>query len=130
MQASASSVLTTAALPASRDPLWDLAEPRVPCERGQVNGKAQARSDLGNSWVLCREVATAPALVLAACPAWGIRRAGASKGCAGSAGAAAAQGLGCERACQGKGKAACALKLFFPFLSKQKTNLLQGPKDY
>lgn len=62
--------------------------------------------------------ATAPVLLLAAPPARGIWRSGASTGRAGSAGAAAARGLGCERACQGKGKAAHALKLFFPFLSK------------
>lgn len=99
-----------------------------PCEQGQVKSRAQASSDLGNSWVLCREVTTTPVLLLAARPAQGIPRAGASKGRAGSAGAAAAQGLGCEQACQDKGKPACALKLFFPFLFEQKTDVPKAQK--
>lgn len=125
LQAPASSFLTTAALPGSMDLLWDPVQPLL-CLVSRVRWTAKLRPEV--PWETAGSCAGRWPQHQCCCWLPALPR--ASKGHAGSAGAAAAQGLGCEWVCQGKWKAAWALKLFFPFLSKQKTNLFQGPKDY
>lgn len=116
----------------------------VPCERGQVNGKA--KSDMGNSWVPRKGGGCSTGIAVGHPPCPGTAT-GAAQGAQGmqricrTEWDAAAPCSGCK--CQGEGKAACALRVFFPFLSKKatksncfskkttnKTNLTHNPKDY
>lgn len=59
----------------------------MPCEQGQVNGKAQAKSDMGNSWILRKGGGCGAGIAVGPLPCPGAATVphGERGGCSGSA---------------------------------------------